>query len=146
MSEVQLHMACRSADNIDAIVRVLHVIALPWQVPLSAALSAEDQTQTAALFNRAERIVARYKVAYEPVLSTAHDVGEAVIAEAQESKARAIYIGLRDRRRPGTSLFLSRTLRYILQHAPCPVQIGYLPAGLPDAMAFSDEAIAGHGG
>jgi nucleotide-binding universal stress UspA family protein len=118
------------------------VVELPWQIPLSAALSPEDQARVTSLFERAARIVARYGVHHEPVLSTSHSVGEAVVAEAQESDARAIFVGLRDRRRPGTSLFLSRTLRHILQHAPCPVQIGYLPADLPDTMAIDELASA----
>lgn len=139
MSEAQLHIACRSANDVGGVVRVLHVIELPWQIPLSAAISPEDQARVTDIFERAARIVARYGAHYEPVLSTSHSVGEAVVAEALESDARAIFVGLRDRRRPGTSLFLSRTLRHILQRAPCPVQIGYLPAGLPEHMAFSDE-------
>jgi nucleotide-binding universal stress UspA family protein len=142
MSEAQLHTACRSANDINGIVRVLHVVELPWQIPLSAALSPEDQARVTELFDRARRIAARYGVPYEPVLATSHSVGEAIVAEAEEGQARAIFVGLRDRRRPGTSLFLSRTLRHVLQRAPCPVQIGYLPAGLPDSMAFADEVAA----
>lgn len=139
MSEAQLHIACRSANDSGSIVRVLHVIEIPWQIPLSAALSLEDQARATELFHRAERIVARYGVGYEPVLATSHSVGEAITAEAAESQARVIFIGLRDRRRAGIARFLSATLRHVLQRAPCPVQIGYLPAGLPDSMALPDE-------
>jgi hypothetical protein len=51
-----------------------------------------------------------------------------------------IFVGLRDRRRRGTHLLLSATLRHVLHNALCPVQIGYLPAGLSDYPAREDVA------
>ena len=67
-------------------------------------------------------------------------VGEAIIGAAREHNAHAIFIGLRDRNRAGTSILISGTVRHVLQNAPCPVQIGYLPADLPDDFAHERGA------
>lgn len=135
MSDAQLHLACRAANDIGAVVRVLHVIERSRHVPLSAPLSADEQTQINALLDHAERIVTRYDVPCHIEAHQARSVGEAITSSAQEHQAQAIFIGLRDRNRRGTSILLSGTLRHVLQNAPCPVQIGYLPAGLPDDIA-----------
>jgi nucleotide-binding universal stress UspA family protein len=139
MSEAQLHLACRAANDIGGLVRVLHVAELPRHLPLDVPIPASEQERIDALLDRAEQIAARYNVPCHIGVDRARAVGEAIIANAEECKARAIFIGLRDRHRPGTSLLLSGTLRHVLQHAPCPVQIGYLPAGLPEHLALPDE-------
>lgn len=136
MSEAQLHLACRSANDIGGTVRVLYVVELSRHLPLTAPLDPEAQQRVDATLDRAERIFAQYDIAGSIEVDRARSVGEAIIADAQESNARIIFIGLRDRNRPGTSLMLSGTLRHVLQNAPCPVQIGYLPAGLPEHLAL----------
>lgn len=143
MSEAQLHLACRSANDSGGMVRVLHVVVLSRHIPLDAPLSANEQARVDAILDRAERIAARYKVHCEMEVDLSRSVGESIIADAEESKPSIIFIGLRDRNRPGTALVLSGTLRHVLQHAPCPVQIGYLPAGLPEHLALGDEAVPG---
>ena len=79
-------------------------------------------------------------------VNTAHEVivvddasTDTTAALAEEHGARVIFVGLRDRHRRGTHLLLSATLRHVPQNAPCPVQIGYLPAGLPENLALPDE-------
>ena len=139
MSEAQLHLACRAANDIGGLVRVLHVAERPRHLPLDAPLPASEQERVDALLDRAERIAARYNVPCDIAVDRARSVGEAIIANAEESKAHTIFIGLRNRNRPGTSLLLSGTLRHVLQHTPCPVQIGYLPADLPVHLALPDE-------
>lgn len=139
MSEAQLHLACRSANDIGGSVRVVHVVERPSQLPLTAPLSAEEEAQLDRARDRAERIAARYGVRSVFVVEDARSVGEAVVAEARESGARMIFLGLRERRRPGTTLMLSGTVRHVLQHASCPVQIGYLPAGLPEGLLLEDD-------
>jgi nucleotide-binding universal stress UspA family protein len=142
MSEVQLHLACRSANDVGATVRVLYVVELSRHLPLTAPLSPTQQERVDATLDRAERILARYGVQGLIEVTRARSVGEAIVADAEESNARTIFIGLRDRNRPGTSLMLSGTLRHVLQNAPCPVQIGYLPAGLPEQFALEDDDAA----
>ena len=139
MSETQLHLACRSANDLGARVRVVHVVERPAQVPLQAPSSADELAEAERLEQRVARIATRYGVQSEFAVVYARSVGTAIIAEAQETNAQAIFVGLRERRRPGTSLLLSGTVRHVLQHARCPVQIGYLPADLPAEFALTDE-------
>ena len=135
MSEAQLHLACRAANDIGGLVRVLHVAELPRHLPLDVPLPASEQERIDALLDRAEHIAARYNVPCDIAVDRARSVGEAIVANAEECKARTIFIGLRHRNRPGTSLLFSATLRHVLQHAPCLVQIGYLP----EHLALADE-------
>lgn len=140
MSEAQLHLACRSANDIGGIVRVLHVMVLSRHIPLDAPLASGEQARIDAILDRAEGIADRYGVPCEMEVALSRSVGESIVADAVENAARIIFIGLRDRNRPGTALMISGTLRHVLQHAPCPVQIGYLPAGLPEHLALNDDA------
>lgn len=135
MSDAQLHLACRSANDSGATVRVIHIVERSRHVPLSTPLSREEEARAHELLDHAEEIIHRYGVASALEIVRAPSVGEAIVANAVEHRARAIFIGLRDRHRPGTARFLSATLRHVLHHAPCPVQIGYLPASLPDDFA-----------
>jgi len=135
MSDAQLHLACRSANDIGGVVRVLHVIERSRHIPLSTPLAPQEQVRLDALLDRAEHIVHQYAVPYHLEGHQAPSVGAAIVEAAMEHHPLAIFIGLRDRPRPGITLLLSATVRHILRHAPCPVQIGYLPASLPDDVA-----------
>lgn len=143
MSEAQLHLASRSANDIDAVVRVLYVVVRNRHLPLDLPLSHDEEAQVNALFDRAEQIVTRYGVRCVMEVDRARSVGEAIVADAEESGARTIFMGLRDSNRLGTSLLISGTLRHVLQNASCPVQIGYLPVGLPEHLAFDTQEAAG---
>jgi nucleotide-binding universal stress UspA family protein len=134
MSEAQLHLACRAANDIGGIVRLLYVVEVSQYLPLDAALTSQQQHQADEIMDRGEEIVRGYSVRFQSEIDVTRSgsVGEAVIADAGECRARTIFIGLRDRHRPGTNLVLSGTVRYILQHAQCPVQIGYLPSHLSE--------------
>ncbi len=141
MSEVQLHLASRSANDIGALVRVLYVVVRSRHLPLDVPLSHEEEATANALFDRAERIVTRYGVSCLMEVDRARSVGEAIVADAADSGARVIFMGLRDSNRLGASLFISGTLRHVLQNASCPVQIGYLPAGLPEQSVLDLEEL-----
>lgn len=132
MSDAQLHLACRSANDVGGIVRVLHVVVRTRHVPLDAPLTADERTQAEAVLDQAERIVARYGVPCHLDVVHGRSVADAIVSEAEEHGAYAIFIGLRDRHRARARFLLSGTVRQVLRNAPCPVQIGYLPAALPD--------------
>ncbi len=140
MSEAQLHLASRSANDIGGLVRVLYVVYRSRHIPLDVPLTREEEETANTLFDRAERIVTRYGVPCVMEIDRARDVGEAIVADAAENGARTIFIGLRDSNRLGTSLLISGTLRHVLQNAPCPVQIGYLPTGLPEQRVLDEMA------
>jgi len=132
MSDAQLHLACRSAADIGGGVRVLHVVVRTRHMPLDAPLTLDERARAEAVLDRAERIVGRYGMPCHLDVVQARSVGEAIVCEARDHGAHTIFIGLRDRDRPHARILLSGTVRQVLRNAPCPVQIGYLPAALPD--------------
>jgi nucleotide-binding universal stress UspA family protein len=140
MSEAQLQLACCSANDIGGVVRVLHVVERSRLLPLDAPLSPEEHQQVDALLAHAEQVATCYGVRHEMSVVCARSVGVAIIADAEEHGAQMNFVGLRDRHRRGTHLLLSATLRHVLHNAPCPVQIGYLPAGLSEYPAREDVA------
>jgi len=144
MSDAQLRLACRSANDIDGVVRVLHVVVRTRHVPLDAPLAPDDRARAEAVLDRAERIVGRYGVPCHLDVVQARSVGDAIVSEARDHGAHTIFIGLRDRDRPRARVLVSGTVRQVLRNASCPVQIGYLPAALPDEAGR--EAADGHGG
>jgi len=135
MSDAQLHLACRSANDVGGIVRALHVVVRTRHLPLDTPLLPHERPQAEALLDRAERIARRYNVPCYLEVVQARSVGNAIVSEAREHQARAIFIGLRDQDRAAGRILLSATVRQVLKNAPCPVQIGYLPAALPDDFA-----------
>src|SRR5919197_2283941 len=112
MSEAQLHLACRAANDVGGLVRVLHVAELPRHLPLDVPLPASEQQRVDALLDRAEQIAARYNVPCHIGVDRARSVGEAIVANAEECKASTIFIGLRVRNRRGTSYLFTGSLRY----------------------------------
>jgi len=135
MSDAQLHLACRSANDIGGTVHILHVIERSRHIPLTAPLTPDEEARVHRVLDRAEHIATSHGVRcyLDAVRATA--VGLAIVAAAQEHQARVIFLGLRDRDRAAASVLLSGTVRQVLQNAPCPVQIGYLPSKLPDDFA-----------
>src|SRR5579872_7457207 len=68
MSEMQLHLACRAANDINARVRVVHVIAYPLHIPLEQPLPKEEEDGVSVLLDRAEAIAKRYDIACDIVV------------------------------------------------------------------------------
>jgi nucleotide-binding universal stress UspA family protein len=63
------------------------------------------------------------------------DAGEEIVRAAVEGKFDAIFMSLRGvYRRGDTSAFASNT-RYVLEHAPCRVILGFAPKSIPSASA-----------
>ena len=58
MSEAQLHLACRAANDIGGLVRVLYVAELPRHLPLDVPLPASEQQRVVAAISE-KRIEAR---------------------------------------------------------------------------------------
>ena len=56
MSETQVHLACRSANDTGSLVRVLHVVERSRHVPLDVPLSPDEHAHIDALLDRVERI------------------------------------------------------------------------------------------
>jgi nucleotide-binding universal stress UspA family protein len=120
-------MAAIDGDEVCAV----YVIRVPPQLPISAHLPAEHACAE-QLFERAHAIAERYQAALATMAVEARHLGPAIVEAAQG--CACIIVGRRARRRIWRRWLGSRTLRYIVAHAPCQVLVGYAPsAGAPSA-------------
>ncbi len=111
MSDAQLHLACRSANDIGGGVHVLHMIERSRHIPLTMPLTPDEEARVHRVLDRAEHIATPHGVPCHLDAVRATAVGPAIIAAAHEHQARVIFLGLRDRDRSAASLLLSGTVR-----------------------------------
>ena len=123
--EYALDVACAMAAIDGDEVCAIYVIRVPPQLPISAHLPAED-ARAEQLSERAHAIADRYQAALATMTVQARHLGPAIVEAAQE--CACIFVGQRARRRSVRRWLGSRTLRYIVAHAPCQVLVAYAPA------------------
>jgi nucleotide-binding universal stress UspA family protein len=110
------------ATRTKAEVIAIHVVEIDWTLPLDADIAGRSEDVQRVL-DVAEAIAERAKLALEPVLLQARDVGAAIVDEATERDADLIVVGLPYRMRFGGDFAIGRTIPYILQNAPCTVWV-----------------------
>ena len=71
------------------------------------------------------------------VTATGH-AGEAIVHEAIAEKADAIFMSLRGEYRRGDTTALASNTRYVLEHAPCRVILGFAPKTISSATPSSN--------
>ena len=126
-----LDVACTMAAIDGDEVCAVYVIRMPPQLPMSAHLAAEH-ARAEQLFERAHAIADRYQAVLTTMVVEARRLGPAIVEAAQG--CACIIFGRRARRRFFRRWLGSRTLRYLVAHAPCQVLVGYAPAaGAPSA-------------
>ncbi len=113
MSDAQLHLACRSFNDIGGVVHVLHMIERSRHIPLTMPLTLDEEARVHRVLDRAEHITTPHGVPCHLDAVRATAVGPAIIAAAHEHQVRVIFLGLRDRDRDrsAASLLLSGTVR-----------------------------------
>jgi nucleotide-binding universal stress UspA family protein len=130
-AEYALDVACTMAAIDGDEVCAVYVIRVPPQLPMSAHLATEH-ARAERLFERAHAIADRYQAALTTMVVEARHLGPAIVEAAQG--CACIIVGRRARRRFFRRWLGSRTLRYLVAHAPCQVLVGYAPAaGAPSA-------------
>jgi nucleotide-binding universal stress UspA family protein len=123
-------MACQLAKPLNAEVVAVHVVEVDWTHELSDDVGREEAM---GILDRAEEVAGRYKVRLQAELLQARDVGAALVDEAIELGADALFIGLPYRKRFGGDFALGNTLPYVLQNAPGQVVV------VREAVASSEE-------
>ena len=103
-------------------VVAVHVVEIDWTLPLDADIAGRSE-EVQRVLDTAEEIAEESKVAIEPVLLQARDVGAAIVDEATERGADLLVVGLPYRKRFGGEFAIGRTIPYILQNAPCAVWV-----------------------
>ncbi|HLO35666.1 MAG TPA: universal stress protein [Candidatus Deferrimicrobium sp.] len=110
------------AHHIKAELVAVHVVEVDWTQPLDADIAGRSE-EVQRVLDTAESVAEHYKMALDPVLLQARDVGAAIVDETIERGADLLVVGLPYRKRFGGEFAIGRTIPYILQNAPCAVWV-----------------------
>ena len=113
--DMVVELACQLARPANAELIAVHVVEVDWTHELADDVGRDEAS---AILDRAESIAGRHKVRLQAELLQARDVGAALVDEAIELGADALFIGLPYRKRFGGDFALGTTLPYVLQNAP----------------------------
>ena len=130
IGEEMLATAVKLASEDGAQVEALHVIRVPLDRALDAALDDEEQRALASLAE-AKLLGEDYGVAVEGTTVRARAIGHAIVERARESQADLIVLGSAPRWRR-QSRFFSPTVDYVLRRASAEVLIVAFPQSVLD--------------
>jgi APA family basic amino acid/polyamine antiporter len=133
IGEEVLATAIRLAEERGSTVRVLHVIRVPLDLRLDAAMHEAEERAEASLAE-AKLLAAEHDVEVEGEIVRARALGEAIVEKAGEWDADLIVMGSAPRWRR-QSRFFSPTVDYVLRRAPCEVMVIAYPQGVLDEIA-----------
>jgi APA family basic amino acid/polyamine antiporter len=131
-----LATAIRLAEEGGSSITALHVVRVPLDQALDAALHEEDERATTSLAE-AKALAAEHGVTVDDVLVRSRSIGAAIVETAVERGADLILLGSSPRWRR-QSRFFSPTVDYVLRKAPCEVMVVAYPQGVLE----EEEAIA----
>ena len=117
-----VRLAAEYARHAKAELVAVHVVEIDWTLPLDADIAGRSE-EVQRVLDMAESVAEDYRIALEPVLLQARDVGAAIVDEATERGADLLIVGLPYRKRFGGEFAIGRTIPYILQNAPCAVWV-----------------------
>jgi basic amino acid/polyamine antiporter, APA family len=128
IGEEMVATAVRLAQERGAKVTALHVIRVPLDLPVDAALTDEEERAEAAIAE-AKLLGSDHGVLVEGRIVRARAIGAAIVEVAREADADLIVLGASPRWRR-QSRFFSPTVEYVLKKAPCEVLIVAFPQGV----------------
>jgi nucleotide-binding universal stress UspA family protein len=115
-------LLAEQAARTKAELIAVHVVEIDWTLPLDADIAGRSE-EVQRVLDTAESVAEDYRIALDPVLLQARDVGAAIVDEAIERGADLLIVGLPYRKRFGGEFAIGRTIPYILQNAPCAVWV-----------------------
>ncbi len=130
IGEEMLATAIKLASDPGAQVQALHVIRVPLELPLDAAMLDQEERAEASLAE-ARLLGAEHSVNVEGTIVRARAIGAAIVERAHELEADLIVLGSAPRWRR-QSRFFSPTVDYVLRKAPCEVLIVAFPQTVMD--------------
>jgi basic amino acid/polyamine antiporter, APA family len=135
IGEEVLGTTLRLAEERRCAILALHVIRVPLDQPLDAAMfEAEEQAE--ASLAEAKLLAEEAGVEIEVKIVRARAIGEAIVEEAVAHDVDLIVMGSAPRWRR-QSRFFSPTVDYVLRKAPCEVMVIAYPQGV-----LEEEALA----
>jgi len=128
IGEEMVATAVKLAQERDAAVVALHVIRVPLDQPLDAAMYDEEERAAASLAEAAA-LGEDLGVKVEGHAIRARSIGEAIVKATEETGADLIVLGSAPRWRR-QSRFFSPTVDYVLRKAPAEVLVVAFPQGV----------------
>jgi APA family basic amino acid/polyamine antiporter len=128
IGEEVLATAIRLAEELGAIVTVIHVVKVPLDMPLDAELIDEEERAEASLAE-AKLLASEHGVEVETAVVRSRALGDAIVRTAKEQDADVIIMGSAPRWRR-QSRFFSPTVDYVLKKAPSEVMVVAYPQGV----------------
>ncbi len=130
IGEEMLATAVKLAGQHGASVEALHVIRVPLDLPIDAALAGAEE-EAAASLEEAKALGAEQNVIVIGTTVRARAIGRAIVDHAVEKRCDLIVVGSSPRWRR-QSRFFSPTVDYLLRTAPCEVLIVAFPQRVVD--------------
>jgi len=128
IGEEVLATAIKLAEERGCAVTAIHVIAVPMDKGLDAAMIEAEERAEASLAD-AKLLAAEHGVAVEGKILRARALGEEIVEEAKREDADLIVMGSAPRWRR-QSRFFSPTVDYVLRNAPSEVMVIAYPQGV----------------
>jgi APA family basic amino acid/polyamine antiporter len=138
IGEEVLATAVKLGEEHSCTVRVLHVLRVPLELPLDAALP-EKEAEAERSLAEVRELATEHGVEVETAMIRARSLGEAIVDEAVASGADLVVMGSAPRWRR-QSRFFSPTVDYVLRKAPCEVMVVTYPQGVLEEEAAEVEA------
>jgi APA family basic amino acid/polyamine antiporter len=123
-----LATAIKLAEERGGQITALHVIRVPLDQDLDAAMRPEEERAEASLAE-AKLLASEHGVDVEGEIVRARAIGEAVVEAVRRHDAELILMGSSPRWRR-QSRFFSPTVDYVLRKAPCEVMVVVYPQGV----------------
>ncbi len=134
IGEEMIATAVKLAQERGSDVDALHVVRMPLDRPLDAALGDEEELHAAESLEEARLLGEDHGVLVRGSSVRARAIGEAIVDEAERRAVDLIVLGSAPKWRR-QSRFFSPTVEYVLRHAPCEVLVVAFPES-----ALADEA------
>jgi APA family basic amino acid/polyamine antiporter len=135
VGEEVLATAIKLMEEQGGSICVVHVLRVPLDLPMDAAMPEAEELAAASLAD-AKELASEHGVDLRARVVRARALGEAIVEAAVDEEADVILMGSAPRWRR-QSLFFSPTVDYVLRKAPCEVMVIAYPQGVLE----EDEAI-----
>ena len=135
-----LRLACDVVPTVGGRVVAFAVTHVVRSLPLAGLPASIDRAGRDAL-TRARDLARHHGREIETHLMRSYDIAPAIIWEARDIQADAIFLAVERPRLSWLPLLLPGTARTVIRRAPCPVILGYFPAArAPKASEVLAEA------
>lgn len=141
LSDEMMVLACQLASEKGATIDAVHVIEVPMNLPLDAAMDPDRQRGTEIL-DVAMAVAADFGVEAWRHLVPARRAGRAIVETAAQWECDVVVIGT-PRKQRSDGRVIGGTVEYVMRHMPGEVLLNLVPHDYPMESIAQDEARGG---